>query len=164
MAIVAPASRWWGWDPATPLQLLLAVLALGVRGGAPGGLRRLLGVLLLQRLLVPEEDARAGSAPRQAKIRFNRLWRGGLDPIGKRKGEGTNLSRRCSGVRPSPPFLELGFRAAARSRSRSLWLPRARPQRKKSRRKQIELDEQANHHDANTNSQMQTERIITDLN
>jgi hypothetical protein len=37
----------------------------------------------------------------------------------------THLSRRCSGVRPSEDPLPLGFRAAARSRSFSLWLPRA---------------------------------------
>jgi hypothetical protein len=50
-----------------------------------------------------------------------------VEPIGDHEEKETNLSRRCSGVRPSPPFLELGFLAAARSRSRSLWLPRAPP-------------------------------------
>uniref|UniRef100_K3Y1P1 Uncharacterized protein n=1 Tax=Setaria italica TaxID=4555 RepID=K3Y1P1_SETIT len=47
--------------------------------------------------------------------------RGGWNQI-----DDTHLSRRCSGVSPSWDPLALGFRAAARSRSRSLWLPRAR--------------------------------------
>ncbi len=53
----------------------------------------------------------------------------------------THLSRRCSGVSPSWGPLALGFRACARSRSRSLWLPRAphaaagEKSRKKQRKK-----------------------------
>lgn len=45
----------------------------------------------------------------------------------KKKIKKLDLSRRCSGVKPSSLFFPLPVRAAARSRSRSLWFPREDP-------------------------------------